>query len=97
MNNWVKVDGTITANGEVVVSTLTNASSGSWTTTSLSSGSAVKPASVEAAVFAHIKALRALGRTTVNTGEIARALALPLRDVEAAAARLRSKGVRTAA
>ncbi len=51
---------------------------------------------VEKAVYAHIKAVRALGRETANTLEIARALSIPLRRVEEAAKRLEPKGVRHA-
>jgi hypothetical protein len=37
---------------------------------------------IENAVYAHIQAIRALGKTRVNTVDIARALGLPLREVE---------------
>jgi hypothetical protein len=51
---------------------------------------------IENAVYAHIKAVRALGRTEVNTAEICKALRLPLKEVEQAASRLASKGVKVA-
>ena len=51
-------------------------------------------ASVENAVYAHIRAIRTLGRTTVNAREIARSLTLPLTDVNRAVTALRSKGVK---
>jgi hypothetical protein len=49
---------------------------------------------IESAVYAHIQALRALGKTQVNTIEIARSLDLSLAIVEKVIADLRSKGVK---
>ncbi len=49
---------------------------------------------IEGAVFAYIKAVRALGKTSVNSVDISRALALPLGEVEQAIQGLRGKGVR---
>jgi hypothetical protein len=51
---------------------------------------------IENAVYAHIRAVRALGRTEVNTAEIAKALRLPLKEVERAVSRLVSKGIKVA-
>lgn len=51
---------------------------------------------VREAVFAHIKALRKLGQTRVNTREIAAALKLPNAVVEQAAAQLKEEGVKLA-
>jgi hypothetical protein len=51
---------------------------------------------IDSAVYAHIRAVRTLGRTQVNTAEISKALGLPLREVEKAAARLMTKGVKLA-
>lgn len=51
-------------------------------------------AMVQNAVYAHIKAVRTLGRTTINVSEIARSLALPIKDVTRAVSALRSKGVK---
>lgn len=51
---------------------------------------------VERAVFAHIQAVRALGRNEINTFEIAQALSLSPETVVMAVARLRDKGVRIA-
>ena len=45
------------------------------------------------AVFGHIQAIRALGRTTVNTLEIATALGVPVADVHNTIADLKSRGV----
>jgi len=49
---------------------------------------------IEGAVYSHIRAVRALGRTNINTTEIADALSLDLDEVNRAVARLRKKGVR---
>lgn len=50
--------------------------------------------SVENAVYAYIRAIRTLGRTTVNTIEIAAALSIPVSKVNAALDALKRKGVR---
>ena len=49
---------------------------------------------VEAAVYSHIRAVRGLGRTTINTAEIAAALNLPRVIVEQAITGLAKKGVK---
>jgi hypothetical protein len=46
------------------------------------------------AVYSHIRALRSLGRTSINTLEIATALSLPLKEVDRAVVALKSKGVK---
>ena len=46
------------------------------------------------AVYGYIRAIRALGRTGVNTSEIAAALSLPISTVNRAVSALRSQGVR---
>lgn len=46
------------------------------------------------AVFSYIQAVRALGRTNVNTSEIADGLKLSVEIVEQAVAGLKSKGVK---
>ena len=48
---------------------------------------------IETAVFSHIKAIRALGKTSVNTAEIADALSISLQDVDRAVTGLKQKGV----
>src|SRR4051812_44712430 len=60
-------------------------------------GVAKADSEVEKAVYAHIQAVRALGRDTITTVEIATALSIPQEAVIAAVHRLRSKGVRIAA
>ena len=54
------------------------------------------PKEVENAVYGFIKAVRALGRTNITTGEISRALEIPLKQVDAAALNLKNKGVKVA-
>ena len=49
---------------------------------------------LEAAVYSHIQALRALGHTTVKTSDIAAALSLSLGVVNAIVVRLKNKGVK---
>ena len=49
---------------------------------------------VESAVYAHIQAVRALGRTHIEPQEIARALGLSVSQVQGTIAALKSKGVK---
>jgi hypothetical protein len=49
---------------------------------------------VENAIYAHLRALRALGKKQVNTAEIAEALGLGLSTVHRAIASLTKKGVK---
>jgi hypothetical protein len=49
------------------------------------------------AIYWHIRAIRAMGRETVNTIEIAKALGLSHADVEFAISALEEKGVKVAA
>jgi len=49
---------------------------------------------IEKAVYAHIRAVRALGRTQINTSDVADALSLPVSEINHAIVRLRKKGVR---
>jgi hypothetical protein len=49
---------------------------------------------VENAIYAHIRAIRALGRKEVNTSEISDALSLPVLIVNRAIASLKKKGVK---
>jgi|SRR5688572_24725231 len=53
-----------------------------------------KQAELERAVVAHLRALRTLGRTEINTLEIADALSIPLSDIHQILDRLKKKGVR---
>ena len=49
---------------------------------------------VENAIYAHIQALRALGKTRINTADIAMALKVPPKTVELAVSNLKEKGVK---
>ena len=49
---------------------------------------------VEAAVYAYVRAVRALGRMSINTLEISRSLEIPLAKVEKTVSELRSKGIK---
>jgi hypothetical protein len=51
---------------------------------------------LEAAVYLHIRAIRTMGRTSINTAEIADALAVSLDDVQRAISALKDKGVKVA-
>ena len=53
--------------------------------------------SLESAVYAHIQALRRLGKTEANTAEIARALGLRRLDVDRVIKKLIEKDVRVIA
>ena len=55
------------------------------------------PKHIERAVYSYIQAKRALGETTVNTADIARALDIPLHIVELAIIHLQPKGIRRSA
>jgi hypothetical protein len=48
----------------------------------------------ENAIYAYIRAIRSLGRTTVNTLEISTALSIPVSVVDRALASLKKKGVK---
>jgi len=54
-----------------------------------------KKGDIEKAIYAHIRAVRALGKKTINTAEIAEALTLSLDEVHSALVSLRNKGVKT--
>ncbi len=49
---------------------------------------------VQNAVYAYIRAVRALGRTKINTTEVADALSLPVAEVNGALSSLKKRGVR---
>jgi Replication protein A C terminal len=49
---------------------------------------------VENAVYSYVRALRSLGKKTVNTMEIAESLSLPLSDVHNAVKSLANKGIK---
>jgi hypothetical protein len=49
---------------------------------------------VHNAVYAYIRAVRALGRTKITTAEVAEALSLPVVEVNGALSSLKKRGVR---
>lgn len=51
-------------------------------------------AGIEGAVYSHIRAVRALGRTSITSLEVSRALNLPIHVVDEALRRLAYKGVK---
>jgi hypothetical protein len=53
-----------------------------------------KSASVQNAVYAYIRAVRALGRTKIGTAEVAGALSLSTREVNGALSSLKKRGVK---
>ena len=54
----------------------------------------IKPSDIERAVYAHIRAIRVLGKKSVNTAEIAEALGISLDEVHGALGALKKKGVK---
>jgi hypothetical protein len=74
--------------------TITDVSTRRVTVDTLIKSAARKGVSIENAVYGHIRALRALGRTKVNTAEIAQALSLPLEEVHSIVGILKKKGVK---
>lgn len=90
-----KARGTVAYTGATSVGTAINVESGAMRRQS--SGQARADArNVESAVFAHIQALRALGKTKVNTADIAKALGLRTDLVDRTVSELRNKGVKLA-
>jgi predicted transcriptional regulator len=51
---------------------------------------------IEAAVYSYIQALRSLGKTQINTAEIAKALGIPISIVASVLPKLGEKGIRRA-
>jgi hypothetical protein len=49
---------------------------------------------IGAAVYSHIQAMRSLGRKTINTAEIAKALSLNVNEVDRAIVEMKGKGVK---
>lgn len=66
----------------------------SATTATVRGSSEVSAESVQSAVYTYIKAIRALGRTQINTAEIADASSLSTSEVNRAIAALRGQGIK---
>jgi hypothetical protein len=60
-------------------------------------GERTRKRKIEKAVYSHIQAVRTLGRTKINTAEIADALSIPVSEVTAAIDGLKRKGVKVVA
>jgi hypothetical protein len=54
----------------------------------------ITAADMQDAIYTHIQAVRALGKTKITPEEIARALELPVSTVEGAISTLKNKGVK---
>ena len=72
----------------------TNTSFGVFPTGEYETPKQDKKVDVKGAVFSHIRAMRALGHTRVNTDQVAKALSLPPSEVERAIGELSSKGIK---
>ena len=103
MNNTVKADtghfvlfpSVTTTSSDSVTTTITRTSGFTGVAGTGGAGS-LSNKNVESAVYAHIQAIRALGRTTINTVEISNALGLPQAIVDGTLDSLKKKGVRVA-
>lgn len=94
--------GSTIGRGDYIIQPTHNSSTTSVSVTILSPGGSLTvkasdATSIERAVYAHIRAIRTLGRTSVNTAEIAKALSLSISQVERAVAGLKDKGVKVVA
>ena len=91
---------TATSTGGGIVTSTSSSTATGQVVVAISSGNfprSKSAADIEKAVYAHIQAVRALGRDQINTVEIANALSISQESVIAAIARLQGKGVRVAA
>jgi hypothetical protein len=101
VNQVLQKTSTAAGDGQRIVITTHGDSTSSVTILSSSVATASPPTApstraLENAVYGHIRAIRALGRTKISASEIATALSLPIRDVIKALNALRSKGVKIA-
>jgi predicted Rossmann fold nucleotide-binding protein DprA/Smf involved in DNA uptake len=95
MNKVAKATtGTVTIPASTSTTTATGTISLSLPSSGRVAGRRVETKKIESAVYAHIQALRALGRTQVEPQEIARALGLSVSQVQNTIAALKSKGVK---
>jgi hypothetical protein len=88
------------ASGEMTFSTSTPSSSHGYTQVVVPDHLQFAPKSsdrgIETAVYNYIRAIRALGRTTLGVIEIAKALSLTVEQVQGTLQSLHSKGVKIA-
>ncbi len=103
MNQVVKKGSVAGVSRITVNSSLTTTSAGTTTITSFSGTQAPVPSgtrpalsskSIENAVYGHIRAVRALGRTEILPSEIAAALSIPPSAVIEALTALQNKGIK---
>jgi hypothetical protein len=85
----------------VVFDGVPTSTSDDWAAATTRDSTSCKPKAIpravrvlENAVYMHIRAIRTLGRTTINTTEIASALEVSLSDVESTLRSLEKKGVK---
>lgn len=83
-----------TYNRAIFSSTATSVSSDIQTVPARGQRTRRRKQDIESAIYSHVRALRALGRTRVNTAEIAKALDLPIHVVDEIVAKLTRKGVK---
>ena len=93
LNHW-----TSTVSGTTYTGTSTSSSTGVVGETvqvyKRSPAASQNEKNLESAVYAVIQGMRALGRTQINTTEIAAALSVPLSEVHRVIAALQKKGVK---
>lgn len=85
-----KPSGSVSSTQKAKTITLKQKSLKSGTTATITSATLVK------AVYGHIQAVRTLGRTTINTVDIARALGVSPAMVKGTLSQLKNKGVKIA-
>ncbi len=56
--------------------------------------SGVSDKKLEAAIYGHLRAMRALGKTVIDTANVAEALSLPVSTVNEVVVRLQKKGIK---
>jgi hypothetical protein len=83
----------VTASTTAPMTVTTTTSVGAKATVTVSAHK-VSASDLQEAVYAHIQAVRALGKTKITPEDIARALELPLSTVEGSLSALQTKGVK---
>jgi hypothetical protein len=102
MSTDITFGGTSTAGTTVTISsttsgvTITKVAVATPRTTGAEPQAASEAENLERAIYGYIQAIRALGRETATSAEIAKALSLPESKVVAVLPTLRRKGVRAA-
>jgi|ERR1700688_3537 len=86
----------VTTNSGSVTTTTTHTTVVGTGTSGTGTAGSLSNKDIENAVYAHIQAVRALGRTTINTVEISNALGLPQNVVDGTIDALKKKGIKVA-